>query len=323
MTSCGYDCTNLDRNTDGNEILVDDDMAKINTHTSNPQTLILCLEHLKIIYAPQQLQFENFGAFLKFKLWSDYLAHRQGLVRGIYSTLVLSPSRTAHYFVIKPKDTEEYNFNGTACHAFPTIDEEPDLIRSFFIVNKPTTTSAQSEASIHNDFTTHIQQSLGLACSFQHIMCDTSTNEKAECVALVCSLDGNGVVTGGGVPLELNGCGASVASDLSGTINTTTNRKKENGNWIDEDDEPQLFTMTNLLNIGDVGSYFNVNQYDTACNRDNNNTLNESGFFSCTDLDENNLDEGSSQWLRSLLNLCSGWRMPCETDNGNSIIDEK
>ena len=85
------------------------------------------------------------------------------------------------------------------------------VIRSFFIVNKPTTTSAQSEASIHNDFTTHIQQSLGLACSFQHIMCDTSTNEKAECVALVCSLDGNGVVTGGGVPLELNGCGASVA----------------------------------------------------------------------------------------------------------------
>jgi len=77
-------------------------------------------------------------------------------------------------------------------------------------------------------------------------------------------------------------------SDLSGTIHTST-RNKGNGNWIDEDDEPQLFTMTNLLSMGNIGSYFND---DKAAQQ-----LNNSGFFSCTDLNESNLDEGTSEWL--------------------------
>eukprot|EP00814_Leptocylindrus_danicus_P022245 CAMPEP_0116041982 /NCGR_PEP_ID=MMETSP0321-20121206/25413_1 /TAXON_ID=163516 /ORGANISM="Leptocylindrus danicus var. danicus, Strain B650" /LENGTH=183 /DNA_ID=CAMNT_0003522361 /DNA_START=458 /DNA_END=1009 /DNA_ORIENTATION=+ len=176
------------------------------------------------------------------------------------------------------------------------------------------TTSAQTNASIQHDFISHIRQTLGLTCSFQLIICTTTQkNEQVECIALVCGLNGNGAGVDG-VPLELDGCSASVASDLSGTIHTST-RNKDNGNWIDEDDEPQLFTMTNLLSMGNVGSYFND---DKAAQQ-----LTNSGFFSCTDLDESNLDEGTSEWLRSLLNLCTGWKIPCGNDNGESVLSSK
>ena len=36
--------------------------------------LITALEYLRVIYSPQQLKFENFASYLRFKLWSDYLS---------------------------------------------------------------------------------------------------------------------------------------------------------------------------------------------------------------------------------------------------------
>lgn len=42
--------------------------------TDKARDLITALEYLRIIYAPQQLQFDNFACYLRFKLWSDYLS---------------------------------------------------------------------------------------------------------------------------------------------------------------------------------------------------------------------------------------------------------
>ena len=64
--------------------------------------MVLALKFLKLIYTPNQLMFESFGTYLKFKLWSDYIVCRKDIVMWVKNCLVQNYSQHKYMFVTHP-----------------------------------------------------------------------------------------------------------------------------------------------------------------------------------------------------------------------------
>jgi len=64
--------------------------------------VLLALEYFGIIYSPEQIIFDSFGAYLRVKIWSEYYTYRALLAKWIMTTLLESPSKHSHLFVTSP-----------------------------------------------------------------------------------------------------------------------------------------------------------------------------------------------------------------------------
>jgi hypothetical protein len=64
--------------------------------------VLLALEYFGIVYTPDQLVFDSFGAYLRVKLWSEYFTHRSGLAQWVVETLMQTNSKHSHIFVTSP-----------------------------------------------------------------------------------------------------------------------------------------------------------------------------------------------------------------------------
>lgn len=64
--------------------------------------VLLALEYFGIVYTPDQLVFDSFGAYLRVKLWSEYFTHRAGLAQWVVETLMQTNSKHSHIFVTSP-----------------------------------------------------------------------------------------------------------------------------------------------------------------------------------------------------------------------------
>lgn len=64
--------------------------------------ILLALEYFGIVYTPDQLVFDTFGAYLRVKLWSEYFTHRSGLAQWVVETLMQTNSKHSHTFVTSP-----------------------------------------------------------------------------------------------------------------------------------------------------------------------------------------------------------------------------
>ena len=64
--------------------------------------VLLALEYFGIVYTPDQLVFDSFGAYLRVKLWSEYFTHRSGLAQWVVETLMQTNSKHSHTFVTSP-----------------------------------------------------------------------------------------------------------------------------------------------------------------------------------------------------------------------------
>ena len=69
--------------------------------------ILLALEYFGILYSPEQLVFESFGAYLRVKMWSDYFTHRARIADWVVQRLLTKPSRHSHSFVTSPNMQEE------------------------------------------------------------------------------------------------------------------------------------------------------------------------------------------------------------------------
>ena len=64
--------------------------------------VLLALEYFGIVYTPDQLVFDSFGAYLRVKLWSEYFTHRSGLAQWVVETLMQTNSKHSHTYVTSP-----------------------------------------------------------------------------------------------------------------------------------------------------------------------------------------------------------------------------
>ena len=69
---------------------------------SSGQDMVLALRFLKLLYTPNQLMFESFGTYLKFKLWSDYVVCRKDIAMWVKNCLVQNYSQHKYMFVTHP-----------------------------------------------------------------------------------------------------------------------------------------------------------------------------------------------------------------------------
>ena len=72
----------------------------------NGSDILLALEYFGIVYTPEQLSFDSFGAYLRVKLWSDYFTHRSKIADWVVQKLLKSHSRHSHSFATSPDSTE-------------------------------------------------------------------------------------------------------------------------------------------------------------------------------------------------------------------------
>ena len=72
----------------------------------NGSDILLALEYFGIVYSPEQLSFDSFGAYLRVKLWSDYFTHRSKIADWVVQKLLKSHSRHSHSFATCPDPTE-------------------------------------------------------------------------------------------------------------------------------------------------------------------------------------------------------------------------
>jgi hypothetical protein len=68
--------------------------------------VLLALEYFGIVYTPDQLVFDSFGAYLRVKLWSEYFTHRSGLAQWVVEKLMQTNSKHSHSFVTSPSRQE-------------------------------------------------------------------------------------------------------------------------------------------------------------------------------------------------------------------------
>jgi len=72
----------------------------------NGSDILLALEYFGIVYTPEQLTFDSFGAYLRVKLWSDYFTHRSKMGDWVMQKLLKSNSRHSHSFATSPDPRE-------------------------------------------------------------------------------------------------------------------------------------------------------------------------------------------------------------------------
>eukprot|EP00815_Leptocylindrus_aporus_P009591 CAMPEP_0116060280 /NCGR_PEP_ID=MMETSP0322-20121206/6315_1 /TAXON_ID=163516 /ORGANISM="Leptocylindrus danicus var. apora, Strain B651" /LENGTH=358 /DNA_ID=CAMNT_0003544857 /DNA_START=63 /DNA_END=1136 /DNA_ORIENTATION=- len=133
--------------------------------TSNADSLILCLEYLQIIYSPQQLEFENFSSYQRFKLWSDYLSLRVTLARWVHTQMVLSPTKQIHSFLI-PDENGVYSSMNVA-HTRFSIEGEEAIIATFF--NGRDDPTCNLIIPIQEDFVLFLAENVGLTAKFDSV----------------------------------------------------------------------------------------------------------------------------------------------------------
>lgn len=69
---------------------------------SSGRDMVLALKFLKLLYTPNRLNFESFGTYLKFKLWSDYVVCRRDIAMWVKKCLVQNYSQHKYMFVTHP-----------------------------------------------------------------------------------------------------------------------------------------------------------------------------------------------------------------------------
>ena len=90
--------------------------------STNGKDVLMLLEYFGVVYSPDKLVFDSMGAYVKIKMWSDYMSRRAALAQYVIRKC-MSRTKLLHVFVTTPDASEVeantlYYVGGKLCDVF-------------------------------------------------------------------------------------------------------------------------------------------------------------------------------------------------------------